>query len=98
MGRGLRVWPRTKSEARPVRASSSSKAIGTDTRAGPTVAIRTDPRVHEDWAWSGRARSETSRPAGGSAMPWGLVLPAVRAKLAEEESEPEVRPRALSNW
>jgi hypothetical protein len=31
-------------------------------------------------------------------MPWGLVLPAARAKLAEGESEPDVRPAALSNW
>jgi hypothetical protein len=35
---------------------------------------------------------------GGSAMPWGLVLPAVRAKLVDGESDPEERLRALSNW
>lgn len=35
---------------------------------------------------------------GGSAMPWGLVLPAARAKLVEGESEPVVMPAALSNW
>ena len=35
---------------------------------------------------------------GGSAMPWGLVLPAARAKLVEGDCEPEVRLAALSNW
>ena len=35
---------------------------------------------------------------GGSAMPWGLVLPAARAKLVEGASEPEVTPAALSTW
>ena len=37
-------------------------------------------------------------PDGGSAIPCGLVLPAARAKLAEGESEPEVRALASSNW
>jgi hypothetical protein len=35
--------------------------------------------------------------AGGSAMPWGLVLPGARAKEVEGDWEPEVRLAAASN-
>ena len=50
------------------------------------------PRV---WA----AARDTPRPGvGGSAMPWGLVLPAARAKLVEGVCEPDVRLAALSYW
>ena len=34
----------------------------------------------------------------GSAMPWGLVLPAASEKLIEGDCDPDVRTAALSNW
>ena len=33
---------------------------------------------------------------GGSAMPWGLVLPAASAKLDDADNDPDVTPTAAS--
>jgi hypothetical protein len=37
-------------------------------------------------------------PAGGSAMPWGFVLPAARGKLVAADWLPEVREAAPTCW
>ena len=42
-----------------------------------------------------QADRAVAEAAGGSAMPWGLVLPAARAKLAEADWLPDVSVRPL---
>ena len=45
----------------------------------------------------GVRNAEWGTAAGGSARPWGLVLPEVRAKEVEGDWEPEVRVAALGH-
>ena len=65
----------------------------------PWFAARPTATLTDAISTCGAGPAGPSGPtAGGSARPWGLVLPEERGKEVEGDWEPEVREVALSNW